>query len=91
MVENTYNMHNKMGYIAPIMVIALSLVTVVILWATFGHIGPTSSSDVMTLQRAKLRHRFGLPYEPIITNLKILQIPPSERNLPPNVYFGSNK
>ena len=33
---------------------ALSLVAVVIVWAAFGHIGPTHSSDVMTLQRAKL-------------------------------------
>lgn len=73
------------------MMMALALVTVIILWATFGHTGPTFSSDVMNLQRAKLRHRFGLPYEPIITNLKILQIPPSERNLPPAVYYGNNK
>jgi hypothetical protein len=87
----TYNGNSKRSYIAPIMVMALSLFAVVILWATFGHIGPTFSSDVMTLQRAKLRHRFGLPLEPIITNLKILQIPPSERSLPPTVYYGSSK
>jgi hypothetical protein len=73
------------------MVMALALVAVVILWATFGHIGPTFSSDVMTLQRSKLRHRFDLPPEPIITNLKILQIPPSERSLPSTVYYGNSK
>jgi hypothetical protein len=47
----------------PIIVIALSLVAVVVLWATIGHIGPTHSSDVMTMQRAKLRHRFHLPHK----------------------------
>ncbi|HXX96024.1 MAG TPA: hypothetical protein VEL11_02770 [Candidatus Bathyarchaeia archaeon] len=89
--DMAYNGNSKRSYIAHIMVMALSLVAVVILWATFGHIGPTFSSDVMTLQRAKLRHHFGLPPEPIITNLKILQIPPSERSLPPTVYYGSSK
>jgi hypothetical protein len=89
--DKTYNGNSKRSYIAPMMMMALSLVAVVILWATFGHIGPTFSSDVMTLQRAKLRHQFGLPPEPIITNLKILQIPPSERSLPPTVYYGNNK
>lgn len=87
----TYNGYNKRSYIVPIMMMALSLVAVVILWATFGHIGPTFSSDVMTLQRAKLRHHFSLPLEPVITNLKILQIPPSERSLPHTVYYGSTK
>ncbi|MGC2573107.1 MAG: hypothetical protein WA364_16470 [Candidatus Nitrosopolaris sp.] len=82
---------SKRGYIVPITVMILSLIIVSILWATFGHIGPTFSSNEMTLQRAKLRHRFGLPPEPIITNLKILQIPLSERNLPPSVYYGNNK
>jgi hypothetical protein len=89
--DKTYKGNSKRGYIAPIMVMALALVAVVILWATFGHIGPTFSSDVMTLQRSKLRHRFDLPPEPIITNLKILQIPPSERSLPPTVYYGNSK
>ena len=89
--DMAYNGNSKRSYIAHIMVMSLSLVVVVILWATFGHIGPTFSSDVMTLQRAKLRHHFGLPPEPIITNLKILQIPPSERSLPPTVYYGSSK
>jgi hypothetical protein len=90
-VGMTYHGYNKRSYIVPIMVMALSLVAVVMLWATFGHIGPTFSSDVMTLQRAKLRHHFGLPPEPVITNLKILQIPPSERSLPTTVYYGSSK
>jgi hypothetical protein len=85
------DVHKKSSIAGPMILMALSLVAVVILWATFGHIGPTFSSDVMTLQRAKLRHRFSLPPEPIITNLKILQIPPSERSLPPTVYYGNSK
>jgi hypothetical protein len=89
--DKTYNGNRKRGYIVTITVMALALVAVFILWATFGHIGPTFSSNVMTLQRTKLRHRFDLPPEPIITNLKILQIPPSERSLPPTVYYGNNK
>jgi hypothetical protein len=51
------DIHRKSSIAGPIIVMALSIVAVVILWATFGHIGPTFSSDVMTLQRAKLRHR----------------------------------
>ncbi|MFY9799606.1 MAG: hypothetical protein WAJ93_28320 [Candidatus Nitrosopolaris sp.] len=54
-------------------------------------LGPTFSSDVMSLQRGKLRQHYGLPPEPVITNLKIPQIPPSERSLPPSVYYGSSK
>jgi hypothetical protein len=68
------DVHKRSFIAGPIIVMALSIVAVVIFWAAFGHIGPTHSSDVMTLQRAKLRHRFGLPPEPIITNLKILLV-----------------
>jgi hypothetical protein len=89
--DKRYNDNSKRGYIASITVMALALVAVVIFRATFGHIGPTFSSDVMTLQRSKLRHQYDLPPEPIITYLKILQIPPSERNLPSTVYYGNGK
>lgn len=54
-VRMTYDAIRKRIYIVPIIVMALSLFAVVILWATFGHIGPTFSSDAMTLQRGKLR------------------------------------
>ena len=79
--------HKKSSIAGPIIVMALSLVAVVIVWAAFGHIGPTVSSNVMTLQRGRLRQHYALPPEPVITNLKTLQIPPSERSLPPNVYY----
>lgn len=85
------DVHKSSSIAWPIIVMALSIVVVVILYVTIGHIGPTFSSDVMTLQRGKLREYYGLPHEPIITNLKTLQIPPSERSLPPSIYYGSNK
>jgi hypothetical protein len=67
---------------------ALSIIAVIILWVTIGHIGPTYSSNVMSQQRRRLRQHYGLPAEPIITNLKILQIPPSLRSVPPSIYYG---
>jgi hypothetical protein len=86
------DVYKKSSIAGPIIIMALSIVAIiVILYVTIGHIGPTFSSDVMTLQRGKLRQHYGLPPEPIITNLKILQIPPSERSLPPSVYYGSSK
>jgi hypothetical protein len=74
-----------------IIVMAVSIIAVVIIYVTIGHIGPTYSSNVMSLQQRKLRQQYGLPGEPIITNLKILQIPPSLRSVPPGIYFGSSK
>lgn len=69
------DVHKKSSIAGPIIIMALSIVAVVILYVTIGHIGPTFSSDVMTLQRGKLRQHYGLPPESVITNLKILQIP----------------
>ncbi|MGA9153140.1 MAG: hypothetical protein WBZ36_21390 [Candidatus Nitrosopolaris sp.] len=54
-------------------------------------IGYIGSSDIMSQQRIKLRQHYNLPPEPVITNLKILQIPPSLRNIPSSVYYGSSK
>jgi hypothetical protein len=64
---------------------------IIILWMKIGYIGPTYSSDIMAQQRMKLRQYYNLPPEPVITNLKILQIPPSLRNIPSRVYYGSSK
>jgi hypothetical protein len=77
--KSYFFVYRKNSIAGPIIVMTLSLIAVVILRAAFGHIGPTFSSNVMTLQRGKLRQHYGLPLEPIITNLKILQIPPSEK------------
>lgn len=64
-----------------ILVMGISLVLVVALWAWIGRIGPTYSADVLSRQQAILRRQYGLPYQPIITNPKILQTPPSLRGI----------
>jgi hypothetical protein len=60
----------------------LSLAAVILLYVWFGHIGPTFSSDVLQKQQQELRQQYGLPYKPPITDPKMLQTPPSERDLP---------
>jgi hypothetical protein len=85
------DVYKKSSILGPIIVIALSIVAVVTLYVIIGHIGPTFSSDVVTRQRGKLRQHYRLPPEPVIANLKTLQIPPSESSLPPSVYYGSSK
>ncbi|MGC2570548.1 MAG: hypothetical protein WA364_03480 [Candidatus Nitrosopolaris sp.] len=84
-------MYKKSSILGPIIVIALSIVAVVTLYVIIRHIGPTFSSDVVTRQRGKLRQHYRLPPEPVIANLKTLQIPLSESSLPPSVYYGSSK
>ncbi len=65
----------------PVILMTLSLVAVAILYLVVGHIGPTYSSNVMTRQQSSLRHHYGLPPEPVITNPIILQTPPSLRHI----------
>jgi hypothetical protein len=74
-----------------VILIALSLVAVAILYVAVGHIGPTYSSNVMTQQQARLRHQYGLPPEPIITNPKILQTPPSLRHISNNTQSSNRE
>ena len=69
---------------------ALSLAAVAILYLVVGHIGPTYSSNVLTRQQSSLRHQYGLPPEPIITNPTILQTPPSLRHNSNNNTQSSN-
>ena len=67
-----------------IVVMGISLVTVVILWVWIGHIGPTYSSDTLTLQQKILRQHFHLPPQPVITDPKLLLTPPSLRDVKSN-------
>jgi hypothetical protein len=60
-------------------VMGASLAVIYILWASFGHIGPSFSSDMVNDQQATLRADYGLPKHPIITDPKVLQTPPSLR------------
>jgi hypothetical protein len=64
-----------------ILVMGLSLAVVILLWVWFGHIGPSFSDQTLAKQQQSLREQYHLPYKPIITDPKILQTPPSERNL----------
>src|SRR6476619_4761356 len=58
-------------------VMGVSLAVIYLLWASFGYIGPSFSSDILNKQQTQLRADFGIPYKPIVTNLKILETPPS--------------
>ena len=72
--------NRKIGTIGvSLIAIGLSLLFIYILWASFGHIGPSFSSDVLNLQQSTLRAQYHLPEEPIITDPTVLQTPPSLR------------
>ncbi len=83
--------NRKIGTIGiSVIVIGLSLLFIYILWASFGYIGPSFSSDVLNLQQSTLRALYHLPEEPVITNPTVLQIPPSLRQfLTDNATSGS--
>ena len=62
----------------------LSLVAIIIAYISFGHIGPSFSSDLLVKQQATLREHYNLPSKPAITNDSILLIPPSLRDIVKN-------
>jgi hypothetical protein len=62
-------------------VMGVSLAIIYILWASFGYIGPSFSSDMVNKQQSELRADYGLPKHIIITDPKILQTPPSLREI----------
>jgi hypothetical protein len=67
----------------------LSISAIAIAYYAFGHI-PGYASKVMGSQQIRLRKQYGLPPEHIVTDPKILQIPPSLRNIPPSVYYNDS-
>ena len=74
--------YNNLTIVAlTILVMGLSLAGVILLWIWFGHVGPSFSSETLAQQQRELRHQYGLPFKPIITDPKLLQTPPSLRNL----------
>ena len=83
--------NRKIGTIGiSVIVMGLSLLFIYILWASFGYIGPSFSSDVLNLQQSTLRAQYHLPEEPIITDPTVLQTPPSLRQfLTDNATSGS--
>jgi hypothetical protein len=63
-----------------LLVMALSLAAIAITYISFGHL-PGYASKIMELQQKRLRQQYGLPPARIITDPKILQIPPSLRDM----------
>ncbi|SRR5581483_1826673 len=61
-----------------ILVMGVSLALVIVLWAWFGWIGPSFSSNRLLDQQAELRQQYGLPYQPPVPK-SLLEVPPSER------------
>jgi hypothetical protein len=59
---------------------ALSLTAIAISFASFGHL-TGYASKIMELQQKRLRQQYGLPPAHIVTDPKILQVPPSLRNM----------
>ena len=86
------NYENKQSYGSiglALLVMGLSLSAIAIVYLSFGHI-PGYASKVMELQQKRLRQQYGLPDEQIVTDPKILQIPPSLRNLQSSYYNDTN-
>ena len=63
-----------------ILVMGISLAVIIILWATFGYIGPNFSTQVMEEQQEWLHERYGLPPVQELSP-EMLQVPPSLRNI----------
>jgi hypothetical protein len=82
---NAINHQKKVGTsLVPIglalLVMVLSLTAVAIVYISFGHL-PGYASKILELQQTRLRQQYGLPPARIITDPKILQIPPSLRDM----------
>ena len=63
-----------------ILVMGVSLGVIIILWATFGYIGPNFSTQIMEEQQEWLHERYGLPPVEELSP-EMLQVPPSLRNV----------
>jgi hypothetical protein len=72
-----------------LLVMALSLTAIAISFVSFGHLAGYASKT-MELQQKKLRQQYGLPPAQIVTDPKILQVPPSFRNML-SAYYNNPK
>lgn len=61
-----------------ILVMGVSLAIVIVLWVSFGHIGPKFSDEVLREQQATLRDQYGLPPTPPVSESDA-ETPPSLR------------
>jgi plastocyanin len=78
--KSVKNFQKIKDYGLPLLIIAISLIIVFIFWASFGHIGPTFSNDVLTNQQETLREKYKLPPLEKETG-EASEIPPSLRNV----------
>ena len=72
-----------------ILVMGLSLGSVILLYVWIGHIGSTFSADTLQRQQQALRRQYGLANKSVITDPRMLETPPLERDLPG--YFTNPK
>jgi len=78
--EQTSQGHRRLTPVGlGIIIMGISIALVVILWLSIGHIGSSYSSNIMIKQQETLRPRYGLLPKRVITDPKILQMPPSLR------------
>ena len=94
MVHSTSFVHkitnnNLASVVLALLVMALSLAAIAISYITFGHV-PGYASKIMELQQKKLREQYKLPPLNIVTDPKILQVPPSLRDMLNAYYNNSN-
>jgi plastocyanin len=74
-----YSPHMR-GVALGILVMGISLAAIMILWATFGNLGPSFSTEVMEQQQERLHEQYGLPPVQQLSP-EMLQVPPSLRNI----------
>jgi plastocyanin len=74
-----YSPHMR-GVALGILVMGASLAVIIVLWATFGYLGPNFSTQVMEEQQERLHEQYGLPPVQQLSP-EMLQIPPSLRNV----------
>jgi plastocyanin len=74
-----YSPHIR-GVALGILVMGISLAIIIMLWETFGHLGPGFSTEVMEQQQERLHEQYGLPPVQQLSP-QMLQVPPSLRNI----------
>ncbi len=68
-------------YGIPLGVMAISLVIIYILWASFGYIGPSFSNQVLSNQQETLREKYNLPPLEVEDSSDTSEVPPSLRKV----------
>src|ERR671922_811339 len=74
-----YSPHMR-GVALGILVMGISLAIIIMLWESFGHLGPGFSTEVMEQQQERLHEQYGLPPVQQLSP-QMLQVPPSLRNI----------